>query len=51
MRFAGTAQTLRVTRVLGLVELKRLKQEFVNMLRVNPLSKIDQVTEAFLNFL
>ena len=51
IRFDGTKEMIKLKRVLSLIELKKLRLEFSNLIRINStITKIDHVTDGFICF-
>lgn len=51
LKFEETSLVLEFSRLLSLIELKKCKLDFINLMRVNPITKLEQVTEAFVSFI
>ncbi|CAD8071886.1 unnamed protein product [Paramecium primaurelia] len=51
IKFQGTKALLILKRALSIIELKKLRLEFLNMLRITPVKTLEQTNEAFINFI
>ncbi|KAM3132889.1 hypothetical protein pb186bvf_015037 [Paramecium bursaria] len=51
MKFPGSQCTIRMYKPLSQIEIKKLRLEFLNLIRVNPINNINLVHDALINFL